>query len=141
MIKLGPDHFRYTDEIGPRGLHVTCEKYVVIGETAQCWYIILEQWNNVFGGPHREEALKKNRKRVLKAGGEWGRRFAYTDKALALKSYKVRKDWQRRHAQLSLERAKAAIEYFGDKTIENEVPPDKLLIPCQYVQDMNWSEY
>jgi len=138
--KLGPDHYRYVDELDPKGLEVTCKKYVVIGETEQCWYIVDEFHNNLFGGLHRESLLKKHRKRVLKNGGEHGRRFAYTDKALALRSFKARKSWQVRHAELTLERAKAAIAYFGDAKTESPVPADRLLIPCEYIQAMNWSE-
>lgn len=143
MTKLGPNHYRYVDEIGPDGLEVRCATYVVIGETAQCWYILDELSVSLFAGPNKagESLRKRYRKRVLKEGGEHGRRFAYTDKALALKSYKRRKDWQMRHAQLSLERAKAAIGYFGDAKVESAVPPDTLVIPCEYVQAMNWSEY
>lgn len=137
---LGPDHFRYVDEMDPKGLEVTCKKFVVVGETELCWYIVDEFHNNLFGGSLRESLLKKYRKRVLKNGGEHGRRFAYTDKTLALKSYKHRKSWQIRHAQLSLERAKAVIGYFGDKTIENTVPADRLVIPCEHIEQMNWSE-
>jgi len=96
--------------------------------------------NNFFGGTHRESLLKKYRKRVLKNGGEHGRRFAYTEKALALRSFKARKSWQVRHAELTLERAKAAIAYFGDTKTESTVPTDRLVIPCEYIQSMNWSE-
>lgn len=138
--KLGPDHYRYVDELDPKGLEVTCKKYVVIGETEQCWYIVDEFHNNLFGGTHRESLLKKYRKRVLKNGGEHGRRFAYTDKALALRSFKARKSWQVRHAELTLERAKAAIAYFGDAKTKSPVPTDRLVIPCEYIQAMNWSE-
>ncbi|NWF10138.1 hypothetical protein HX810_20910 [Pseudomonas salomonii] len=139
-IKLGPDHYRYVDELDPKGLEVTCKKYVVIGETDQCWYIVDEFHNNLFGGPHRESMLKQYRKRVLKDGGEHGRRFAYTNRALALRSYKARKYWQLRHAHLSIERAQAAIAYFGDAKTESTVPTDRLIIPCEYIQAMNWSE-
>lgn len=138
--KLGPDHFRYVDEMDPRGLEVTCKKYVVVGETELCWYIVDEFHNNLFGGSLRDSLLKKYRKRVPKDGGEHGRRFSYTDKALALRSYKHRKSWQMRHAQLSLERAQAAIAYFGDAKTESTLPTDSLVIPCEYIQAMNWSE-
>lgn len=138
--KLGPDHYRYVDDLDPKGLEVTCKKYVVIGETEQCWYIVDEFHNNLFGGLHRDSLLKKYRKRVLKNGGEHGRRFAYTDKALALRSFKARKSWQVRHAELTLERAKAAIAYFDDAKTESTVPIDRLVIPCEYIQSMNWSE-
>lgn len=138
--KLGPDHYRYVDEMDPQGLEVVCKKYVVVGETEQCWYIVDEFHDKLFGGSQRAAALKKYRKRVLKDGGEHGRRFAYTDKALALRSYKHRKSWQMRHAQLSLERAQAAIAYFGDTRTESAVPPDRLMVPCEYIQAMNWRE-
>lgn len=140
-MKLGPDHYRYVDELDPKGLEVTCKKYIVIGETECCWYIVDEFHNNLFGGSQRESLLKKYRKRVLKLGEKHGRRFAYTDKALALRSYKARKSWQIRHAELSLERAKAALAYFGDtKTISTVPTETTLIIPCEYVQTMNWSE-
>ncbi|MCO5364774.1 hypothetical protein [Pseudomonas alliivorans] len=139
--KLGPDHYRYVDELDPKGLEVTCKRYVVIGETEQCWYVVSEFHDSLFGGSQRESLLKQYRKRVLKDGGEHGRRFAYTDKTLALHSYKQRKSWQVRHAQLSLERAQAAIRYFGDTMPEGTTPPDSVVIPCDYIQDMNWTEY
>ncbi|KPY06301.1 Uncharacterized protein ALO57_00044 [Pseudomonas coronafaciens pv. oryzae] len=118
--KLGPDHYRYVDEPDPKGLAVTCRRNVVVGETEQCWYIVSEFHDSLFGGSQRESLLKQYRKRVLKDGGEHGGRFAYTSKELALRSYKQRKAWQLRHAQLSLERAKAAIAYFGD--VKPEAP-------------------
>lgn len=140
--KIGPDHYRYIDEMDPKGLEVVCKRFVVVGETAQCWYIVDELYDSLYPpGKIRESILKTYRKRVLKDGGEHGRRYAYTDKSLALKSYKHRKDWQMRHAQLSLERAKAAIAYFGDARSESTVPAENsLIIPCEYVQAMNWSE-
>lgn len=140
MKNIGPDHFRYVDELDPKGLEVTCKKFVVVGETEHCWYIVDEFMFNLLSRSGRDSWIKKNRKRVLKLGGEHGRRFAYTDKALALKSYKHRKAWQIRHAQLSLERAKAAIGYFGDSRIENTVSKDRIVIPCEYIESMNWSE-
>lgn len=78
--KPGPDHYRYVDEMDPKGLEVTCKKYVVVGETEQCWYIPDELHNNLLDGSQRESLLKQHRKRVLKDGGEHGRRFAYIDK-------------------------------------------------------------
>lgn len=111
--KLGPDHHRYVDELDPGGLVVTCKKYVVMGKTDRYWYIVDEFHNGLFEGSQRESLLKQCRKSILKDGGEHGRRFAYTDKALALSSYKHRTPWQVRHAQLSLERTKAAIGISG----------------------------
>ncbi|KPW32829.1 hypothetical protein ALP45_00150 [Pseudomonas coronafaciens pv. atropurpurea] len=113
---------------------------MVVGETEQCWYIVSEFHDSLFGGSQRESLLKQYRKRVLKDGGDHGGRFAYTSKELALRSYKQRKTWQLRHAQLSLERAKAAIAYFGDVKTESTVPADSLMVACEYIQGMNWSD-
>ena len=142
--KAWPDHYRYIDTIGPEGLEVHCITCQVIGETEQCYYIGDTHTCDLVKGPKyswTDEAIKKRRKRVLKEGGEWGRRFAYTDKALALRSYKARKAWQMKHAQLSMERAKAAIGYFGNHEVESTIPTDAVTIPSEYIQGLGWGDY
>ena len=142
--KAWPDHYRYIDTIGPEGLEVHCITYRVIGETAQCFYIGDTHTCDLVKGPQYSwtaEAVKKRRKRVLKDGGNWGCRFAYTDKALALRSYKARKAWQLRHARLSMERAQAAIGYFGDGQAESVIPEAAVTIPNEYIQGLNWEDY
>ena len=142
--KAWPDHFRYIDTIGPEGLEVHCITYQVIGETAQCFYIGDKHTCDLASGPQYNwtaEAVKKRRKRVLKEGGTWGRRFAYTDKARALRSYKARKSWQMRHAQLSMERAKAASGYFGNLEVESAVPDEVVTIQNEYIQGLSWGDY
>jgi len=139
-----PEHYRYIDTIGPEGLEVHCITYQVIGETAQCYYIGDKHTCDLVNGPQYSwtaEAVKKRRKRVLKEGGTWGRRFAYTDKALALRSYKARKSWQLRHAQLSMERALAAIGYFGNHEVESTIPVGAVTIPSEYIQGLVWGDY
>jgi len=142
--KLGPDHYRYFDTISEHGLEVHCETYVVIGETDQCWYLADKRVAEMFHGPQYSwtaEAVKKGRKRVLKDGGAWGRRFAYTDKARALRSYKIRKSRQLGHAKTAMERAKAALGYFGDLTVTNEAPVAKtLIIPNEHIQGLGWGD-
>lgn len=138
--KLGPDHYRYVDEIGPDGLEVTCITYQVIGETPLCWYIADDYTVTMMNGYQHSwtaEAVKKRRKRVSK--DSCGKRFAYPDKAHALRSYKIRKSRQLGHAELTLERARAALGYFGDLTVTNEVPDsDKLIIPNEHIQGLGW---
>ena len=144
ITKAWPDHYRYIDTIGPDGLEVHCITYQVIGETEQCYYIGDTHTCDLIKGPQYSwtaEAIKKRRKRVLKDGGEWGRRFAYTDKALALRAYKTRKSWQMKHAQLSMERAKAAIGYFGNDQVESVIPDAVVTIPNEYIQGLNWEDY
>lgn len=143
-MKQGPDHYRYFDTIGPDGLEVHCTTYTVIGETAQCWYIGDQHTVNMLTGHQYSgtaEAIKKRRKRVLKEGGSWGRRFAYTDKALALRSYKLRKSRQLEHAVLASERAKAALGHFGGIREESPVPEGVVTIPNEHIQSMGWGDY
>jgi hypothetical protein len=144
MKTAWPEHYRYIDTIGPEGLEVHCITYQVIGETAQCYYIGDKHTFDLANGPQCSwtvDAVKKRRKRVLKEGGNWGRRFAYTDKALALRSYKARKSCQLRHAQLSMERALAAIGYFGNHGVESTIPVGAVTIPSAYIQGLGWGDY
>ena len=142
MKKAWPECYRYIDTIGPDGLEVHCITYQVIGETAQCYYIG-EHTCDLVSGPQYSwtaEAVKKRRKRVLKEGGNWGHRFDYTDKALALRSYKARKSWQMRHAQLSMGPARAAIGYFGNLDVESTIPVKTVTIPNEYIQGLGWGD-
>ncbi|WP_455827881.1 hypothetical protein [Pseudomonas kilonensis] len=144
IAKAWPDHYRFIDTISPEGVEVLCITYQVIRETEQCYYIGDTYTCAMVKGPQYSwtaDAIKKRRKRVLKEGGVWGRRFAYTDKALALRSYKARKAWQMKHAQLSMERAKAAIGYFGNHEVESTVPTEAVTIPSEYIQGLNWEDY
>lgn len=139
MNKIGPDHYRYFDEIGPAGLSVVCERYVVLRESEHCYWIT--KASNALWAAKWVEAGRKSPmiKRVLKESH--GRRYAYPDKARALDSYKQRKAWQLRHAQLAMERAKAAIGYFGDLSVASTVPDGELIIPSEYIQGMGWGDY
>ena len=123
-MSLGPDHYRFYDSIGPEGLSVTRQTFTVIGETAQCWYIADQRTIDLMRGhqwPWVAAEVKKRRKLVLKQTDAYSKRFAYPNKDHALRSYKLRKDWQIRHATRSLERAKAAgfenIQGVGDIAI------------------------
>lgn len=134
--KAGPDHFRYVDTIGPDGLTVTMQTWVAYAETPMCWYLLSEpEHDRLMRGWLSEAGAKKARKRVLKHQYFSSRCFAYQEKERALNSYKCRKEWQIRHATLSLERAKAAIEYFGDSTVTVTDPPSEAVIPSDYIQN------
>jgi len=142
--KAWPEQYRFIDTIGPEGLEVHCITFQVIGETAQSYYIGDKHTCDLVNGPQYSwtaDAVKKRRKRVLKEGGAWGRRFAYTDKSRALASYKARKSWQMRHAQLAMERAKAAIGYFGNSEVVSQVPVGQVTIPNEYIQGLGWGDY
>jgi hypothetical protein len=141
---IGPDHYRFVDNLDPQGLEVCCVTYKVIGETAQCWYIADQYVVDLMRGhqwPWVAAEVKKRRKRVLKDTGPCSKRFAYPNKDHALRSYKVRKQWQIMHAERSLERAKAALGYFGDSTVNSTTPEaKKLIIPNEYIQGLAWGD-
>lgn len=135
---LGPDHYRYVDEIGPDGLTVSCRRYVVVRESEHCYWICTESYELVARQAIERGRLPKYLKRVLKVSS---RRFAYPDKSEALHSYKARKQHQIFHAELALERARAAIGYFGNLRVPVTETPEETVIPNQYIQELNWSEY
>ncbi|MCU1752197.1 hypothetical protein [Pseudomonas sp. 6D_7.1_Bac1] len=141
----GPDHFRYVDTIGPEGLTVTLQKWVAYAETDKCWYLASESDYRELVKGHQygwtASSLKRRRKRVLKHQYLASRCFAYPDKERALNSYKMRKQWQIRHATLALERAKAAIGYFGDSSVDVTETPDCAVIPSEYIQELGWGDY
>jgi hypothetical protein len=143
-MKLAPDHYRYVDTIGPEGLEVHCLTYTVIGETPACYYIADEYTARLHAGIQQSwivAQVKRSRKRVLKDGEEHSKRFAYKSKDLALRSYKLRKSRQIGHAQMSLERAKAAIGYFGDLSVDSKAHgAETLIIPNAYIQQQPWGD-
>jgi hypothetical protein len=136
--KTWPDHFRYIDEIGPDGLTVTCVRYVVVRESEYCYWICVPSYQLVAQQSIQRGKIPKYVKRVLKQSS---RRFAYPDKADALHSYKARKQHQISHAELALERARAAIGYFGNASVPVSSTPETTVIPSAYIQELNWSEY
>lgn len=139
-----PENYRYIDTIGPEGQEVHCITYQVIGETGQCYYIGDKHTCELVNRPKcswTTDVVKKRRKLVLKEGGTGGRRFAYTDKALALRSNKARKSRQLRHAQLSMERALAAIGHFDNLEVESTIPVGIVTIPSEYIQGLDWGNY
>lgn len=134
--KIGPDHFRFYDTIGPEGVTIECQRFVVIGETPKCWYVI-DQHLAGYG----ESYQKLKRKRVLKAHG--GRRMCYPDKADAMHSYRERKLWQIKHAKISLARAEAAADHTELLIKQPELIGDHAHI-CEggdYIRELNWGEY
>lgn len=102
--QLGPDHYRYYATLDEDGVHVQCERFVVIGETECCWYVIRESMQHCAGRDWSAASpwLKKQRKRVLKYSSASSRRFCYPNKAHALESFKQRQKWRVAHANSSL---------------------------------------
>ena len=131
-----PDHFRYIDEISPDGVTIVCQRFVVHRESEHCYWITLERnagWASEWVAQGRKSPLIK---RVLKDSS--GRRYAYQDKANALRSYKLRKRRQLGHAELALERAKTAL---ADLKEVVEIEDEHLCAGGDYIKELNWEAY
>ena len=135
LKKDWPDHFRYIDSIGPEGVTIVCRRYSVVKETEYCyWLVPVDSTGWALAQQERTGKVVKSAKRVLK--DSW-RRFAYPEKAKALDSYKARKRHQLGHAELSLERAKAALADIKDIEAIND---EHLCSGGEYIKELNWSD-
>lgn len=127
-----PDHYRYIDQIGPDGVTILCKRYVVVRESAHCYWIVHPDYEFVAKQSLERGRIPKYAKRVLKVSGK---RFAYPDKSLALHSYKVRKRWQISRAELATERAKAALE---EIEASEQIADELLCAGGDYIKQLNW---
>lgn len=142
--KIGPDHYRFEDRIGPEGVTIHCFRYVVVGETPCCFYIIREGLSHYAGKDFTKVSahIKKQRKRVLKSS--W-RRFAYPDLKDAMRSYKARKRWQLSHAAIAESRA-AAAHAEATRLVDSDVlsiesfRDGHLCEGGEYIKGLNWSD-
>ena len=136
LKKEWPEHFRYVDSISPDGVTIVCSRYAVIKETTHCYWLVPNDssgwWLHEF---ERTGKVAKSAKRVLK--DSW-RRFAYPDKGKALESYKVRKRRQLGHAELTLERAKAALDDIKDLAAIND---EHVCSGGDYIKQLSWGDY
>lgn len=141
-VLIGPDHYRYYTYIGPNGVEIRCERYVVVGETPLYWYVVRESMAYLVtrNSEHARESLKKLRKRVLKASH--GKRYCYPDKARALHSFQQRQQWRIIHAKRNLETAQASLKAI-ERILSAEQPiPDNLNAGhTEYASGLNWYDY
>lgn len=142
----GPDHYRFEDSIGPDGVTLHCRRFVVIGETPCCYYVLPEDLAHYAqsGDEWRALTAKKYRKRVLK--NSW-RRYCYPDVKLALESYRARKSWQTRHAAAAAARAEAghaeALALLGqsEPLSYDDFRKPRLCAGGDYFKGLNWGDY
>lgn len=100
-MKTWPALYRVHDTITEDGLRLYWQEWVVVGETPKCWYV-----NRSGHVPQGVPVHKlKYVKRVLKS--QDGRRYCYSDKTEALRSYLIRKQWQATHAKRAMITAEA----------------------------------
>ena len=125
MEKIGPDHYRYYASLDEKGVHVQCERFVVIGETEHCYYVIrdvLAHLANIDWGS-ASAWRKKQRRLVLKASH--GRRYCYPDKARALHSFQKRQKWRVSHAHRSLAIAELSLAAVTPVVESGEQPEEQ----------------
>ena len=141
--KIGPDHYRFAEEIGPEGVTIYCQRFVVVGETPCCYYVIRDgmAYHASQDSEWSRTLVKRRRKRVLKAS--W-KRYCYPDMRDAMRSYVSRKSWQIRHANTALARAQAALVEATRLVDFEGLAPESFPHRCEggeYIKGMNWSEY
>lgn len=141
--KLGPDHYRLVDDIGPDGVTIRLQRYIVIGETPQCYYVIRDgsHYMTLNTNGWAQDVVKKQRKRVLKSSYK---RYCYPEIADALRSYKARKRWQLSHAKLAMARAEAGYAEAERLIAFEGLSVESFPHQCEggeYVKGLNWSDY
>lgn|SRR3990167_9701164 len=143
MTTIGPDHYRFADEIGPDGVKIYCQRFVVVGETPRCYYVLRDGCAHYAkqDSDFSRAFVKQHRKRVLKTS--W-KRYCYPELKDAMRSYVSRKSWQIQHAALATARATAAL---GEATrlVDFEgLAVESFPHQCEggeYIKGMNWGEY
>lgn len=140
--RLWPDHYRFADSIGPNGVTVHCERYVVIGETARCYYVVPENMASLTSGTDMwsKQAVARNRKRVLK---DSKKRFCYPDIADAMQSYRKRKYQQIRHAKIAISAGEAAYAKAKELCGDSRVKPSDFPVLCDgadYIKSLSWGD-
>lgn len=144
MSKIGPDHFRYYADITENGVVIRCERFVVIGETARCWYVIRADRANLanIDWSTASDWRKKLRKRVLKATSAHVRRYCYPDKLNALHSFQQRQKWRISHATRNLETAQASLKAIEGLLTSDQAIPDSIKAGhTQYTSQLVWHDY
>lgn len=134
MEQTGPDHFRFYTELGPKGVTIKTERFVVVGETPRCWYVI-EDYFLTYG----LDFIKSKRRRVLK---DSHKRYCYPDRDQALLSFMTRQSWRLTHAERA--KAQADLSLAAARAIHErgEDVPD--VIECghnEYTARLRWNDW
>ncbi|QIW89256.1 hypothetical protein 8P_059 [Pseudomonas phage 8P] len=142
--KKGPDHYRYFACLEPSGVKIVAERYVVIGETPKCWYII----HHTYAGYVHNQSdwgrsmVKRYRKRVLKQQ-DYGRRFAYADKHLAM--FSLRERLRFKLARMKTEMSVATLAVAQAEALVEAKPKDlPIELECghdEHTASLRWADY
>lgn len=140
MNQLGPDHYRYYATLDPGGVTVSCERFVVIGETERCYYVIKAEYAHFAKTDWSTASTwrKKLRKRVLKQSH---RRYCYPDKTEALASFRSRQKWRIAHASKNLAIAELSLSVI-EPVLEQKIEPEEKYNAGQneYTRSLSWED-
>ncbi len=138
--KIGPDHYRYITMINEDGAFICCERFIVVGETPYFYYVVSDSYHGYLqclSPDARQDAIKRNRKRVSKDGY---RRYCYPDKGLALKSLVARQRHRIHHAKLNLSAGRLAMAEAERMLEAGHIPGDDAH-PCgsdEFIESLVW---
>lgn len=144
--KLGPDHYRYYATLDESGVNVRSERFVVIGETECCWYVIRADLAHMadIDWSSASEWRKKLRKRVLKYSSASSRRYCYPNKSHALESFRQRQKWRASHANRNLAIASLALSVVTPalEDLATAAPQDSYHAgQNDYTRSLSWNVY
>ena len=136
--KLGPDHYRYREEGGPDGVTLTCETFVVVGETP-CFYYVVSKYVADHAYAFGPDWLKKQRRKISKDRAR--RQHCYADRKTALHSFQQRKARHLGHLEYALATAKAAKEKVDELITAGEAPiEDTNCGTPDYYHGLHWGD-
>ncbi|WGK60558.1 hypothetical protein QAO71_10680 [Halopseudomonas sp. SMJS2] len=141
--KQWPDHYRYVTDLDERGVHISCRRFIVVGETPHFYYVVSDSCHGYLqclSDEARKKSIKRNRRRVSKDGRA---RHCYPDKRLALQSLVARQHHRIWHAKRSLSEATLAMAE-AERMLEAGHIPGDGDHPCgqdEYIESLCWGGY
>lgn len=139
-----PDHYRYVTYLDERGVHISCRRFIVVGETPHFYYVVTDIYHGFLqcrsGEAMKEESIKRNRRRVSKDGRT---RYCYPDKRLALQSLVARQRRRIEYAKCDLSKATLAMAE-AERILEADHIPGDGDHPCghdEYTESLCWVDY
>lgn len=139
MSKIGPDHYRYYATLDENGVHINCERFIVISETPCCWYVLPDKYSFLLnkGMGWANGRVMEERRRVLKES--FGRRYCYPDKRKALDSFRQRQMRRLGHAQRSIAMAEIGIRA-ASKIVDSDHPVPEVINAGhnEYTAQLRW---
>lgn len=134
----GPDHYRYYSDIEDTGVVIRCERFIVVGETECCYYVLSERKSYLLNWAGQEHQVKKHRKRVLKQSRI---RHCYPDRREALHSFMLRQSHRLSRVTRDKSMASLGLKEALHLLEAGKLPPDRGAHVCghdDYTRSLSW---